>query len=1434
MAQATFRICPEDPRVENWNYADLGAVGNGQDANIPFIERYLDNSDQERGIFRPLVQGSVLNPPPLYDGGNLWSADGEANYINKMGPDASPMRDAYSNMDWNLARQERNKVASFRDIQRASIQLEKVVFRSNGYVDVSWRFTRPSGIILFANDHPAMGLSARALERSLCLVTEVLLQGGKKVRKDGELQNITREDMTAPWYVQIVGRTASFDEWQEVDFTEFPFQSSYTSRLVTNPFRIHVATSVPDAVVGDEQSRPFFEAENVPQDPLAPFGAVTSSMRNSALNWFGIDRLMWSVAENYRPRGAPQERADFSSAAQRQAMQNGELEDEYEWLFAYERTGVYVSEMTVRIKCPLWEELRPMQTEEYQRAGGVGSRLQDFVSKYYPAVTPATFLGKDIYKTIAEYVTRNNVRLPLRRVLLYLRNDVKVYERLLSMAGAVPGAQAGSSSGGPVRRGRRELANIATSSSFVASIVGTSRRPRRGQGVGGCWKGQGRNSRGGKYEILPCGWMVWSPCVKFNNCLIACFFKAFESEVKEKKWKIQDVKKTQLRRTPSEMCDFDDVEILEELFACTVVVYNELRQVIYGRVKDLQVGKRNVELLLMEQHYYLIKLHEPWEHECDECGSVVKDLLKHKCNQVNKEKIIRYAVEQTEIIRKASSVSDTVKETQSAALLNRTVFYDFETVHLDQKFQVYAVGMYVTWTGQYQAFYGQGCVKDFLVALDELEKSMQEIVSSKTPLYLISFNGSGFDHFMIMEECLRSNRSISSFLMARGRLLQLSFGKWKTVDMYLFVGPSSLSKVCQAFKVPVQKDIFPHLYPKTWDDVVYVGPYLDIKYYPSSMQEDYRKQQETLDVNAVFSFKDECLKYLEKDVMCLFHLTNLFTTSMMEVTGLNVMEYITLSQLSFEYWRQMLPDPIYEPRHLHFQMESSPFFVPKHKRPLPINAIYLPKDLTQYEFIQRAIYGGRTHPVKMCFVSKDKDKPFEEIEDYLIDGDVRSLYPTAMSNPFPVGKPYWVGEEDASRFQKQLEDTQRLPFSIWEVKVIPNKSLIVPALPKKVPLSSSAVHEKKLMTVWDVTDSDFQVYTSVDLEQGSWYGYRFEFRKGLVWPTSDSVFSAYINRVFEIKNDEDLKDKAKDPSYNPARRNIAKLQMNALYGKMLQKVVKQDFRLDKVMQFSDFEKFMHRHEHVKVHDLPNEWTLLEGTKKDVVPLMKKPNHLGAFVLAFSRRVMNQYFDALDPYRRQCEEGLDKADVAQKSMEESFYYTDTDSMFFHSSQFERNMKQYFVDGLGKLDDELRGAKIIEAYFLAPKLYALKYKDANDKEGVKMRAKGIPANLLQFEHFQQMYHGQQAISYSFDMFKKHLFRLNEKEREKGYHEFSVSLHEGQQRKINQQPSKARIILQGRQWTIPHGFDQDILDVWELAGVEDMYQTTSEDINAYGEWM
>ena len=74
------------------------------------------------------------------------------------------------------------------------------------------------------------------------------------------------------------------------------------------------------------------------------------------------------------------------------------------------------------------------------------------------------------------------------------------------------------------------------------------------------------------------------------------------------------------------------------------------------------------------------------------------------------------------------------------------------------------------------------------------------------------------------------------------------------------------------------------------------------------------------------------------------------------------------------------------------------------------NPIFL-QTAEQEKFFRESIYGGRTYKYKHTFVSKQRDDyvdgnlSFEDIDDYLIDADVNSLYPAATKNEFPVGIP---------------------------------------------------------------------------------------------------------------------------------------------------------------------------------------------------------------------------------------------------------------------------------------------------------------------------------------------------------------------------------------------------------------------------------------------
>ena len=96
---------------------------------------------------------------------------------------------------------------------------------------------------------------------------------------------------------------------------------------------------------------------------------------------------------------------------------------------------------------------------------------------------------------------------------------------------------------------------------------------------------------------------------------------------------------------------------------------------------------------------------------------------------------------------------------------------------------------------------------------------------------------------------------------------------------------------------------------------------------------------------------------------------------------------------------------------------------------------------------------------------------FDEIDDYLIDADVNSLYPAAMKEEYPTGVPLRLDDESINDFNDFVKKFRRCPkFGIFKVKYISNKNLIDCILPRR--------ENGKL--IWDLKDGE-GVYNSVDL-----------------------------------------------------------------------------------------------------------------------------------------------------------------------------------------------------------------------------------------------------------------------------------------------------------------------------------------------------------------
>jgi hypothetical protein len=749
------------------------------------------------------------------------------------------------------------------------------------------------------------------------------------------------------------------------------------------------------------------------------------------------------------------------------------------------------------------------------------------------------------------------------------------------------------------------------------------------------------------------------------------------------------------------------------------------QSVIFGNVQHLVTEPIN--LILFHEHYFLLYRATVKQFSCDNCGiRNIVNIKKHVCNlsrtsyfQTKVKRQIRYCDKRPEMNSSLSAKSH---------LWQNIVFYDFETFFDGTKHHVYAVGL-LHWkedgSKTYVDFYGAHALESFMMFLEEMHKQAVELT-------LVSYNGSNFDHYFVLEHQVRyNNADLDEFLLNKGRLLQINFWGHKVLDLYNFLGPSSLDANCVSYQIPLRKSVFPHLYPRSWTDIEYVGPTLPEEMYPEKMRADFRSMQHP----DVFNFRIESLKYLQIDVECLQLLGERFMNEMYNQFNIYLPFYLTLSQVAFELWKTTL-DPLW--------------------------SIPIPSTPQLYDVVNKATYGGRCHFVKRHFLSSQvSELCYEKIQDYLVDLDVVSLYPASMMNlVFPCGDVNFDSDMiNMIELESDFYSNKEIPIGIYHVSVIPPTHMIVVPIPQK---------NSKGLTTWSLHGSDSQYYTSVDLEIGRRYGYSFKFLSAFTWTDKQPLFTGYISDIFQRKAEQDILKKNKSQDYNPAAREVFKKLMNALYGKMMQKRqhIDHDFiDPDDETQHEKWTKFLNGHSGVEYHPIGQQIMMMTGDNNDFKKSISKPHYLGAFILSYSRAMMNGYFDLIDPYRVQ-----GPIYDWQKSLESSFYYTDTDSLIVHADRLPL-VSEHIGTALGKLADELNGGKIIEGYFLSPKLYCVRYMLPDGSIHEKLRAKGIPNHMLTVQAFKNMYFDNDPTRFDFVQLRRIQQNLNAPQETKGMEPFTI---------------------------------------------------------------
>ena len=249
----------------------------------------------------------------------------------------------------------------------------------------------------------------------------------------------------------------------------------------------------------------------------------------------------------------------------------------------------------------------------------------------------------------------------------------------------------------------------------------------------------------------------------------------------------------------------------------------------------------------------------------------------------------------------------------------------------------------------------------------------------------------------------------------------------------------------------------------------------------------------------------------------------------------------------------------------------------------------------------------------------------------------------------------------------------------------------------------------------------------------------------------EDIYDKYITEWYGFKNAEDAKP---ENERNDVLREICKLFMNALYGKMLQRsYFESEIIVNNTKEIYDFGK---DHYITNIELIGSGKVLLNGTVKEINEdnEINKPSQFGAFVSSYSRRLMNTYNKIHNP----------------KLKELTITYRDTDSMHMYGENYNK------LNEMGLIKTELRylandikdgNGLIIQEINLGSKLYMYKY--INNKNEIKttMKTKGLPQKYLQQKFFIER-KGEVIINGSF---KKTFTKLNGREKSKNIDIFTI---------------------------------------------------------------
>lgn len=646
----------------------------------------------------------------------------------------------------------------------------------------------------------------------------------------------------------------------------------------------------------------------------------------------------------------------------------------------------------------------------------------------------------------------------------------------------------------------------------------------------------------------------------------------------------------------------------------------------------------------------------------------------------------------------------------------------------------------------------------YMLARNRGGRQKSTIRNLEKPIFLCAYNGSGFDFHFLLRQFMHSlsdpavrDRFMVRPVMKGGKIIMMSLWDVESESQALVIHDLCQITQCALSKASIEylnddglaKGVFPHMWVTDNIETFYATDRsatvsIPLEGFPKfghhrrMAKELHENKAEDFDL-AKYPIHEILHEYGPQDVKILKALYKVVDDLCLEETGASILNFKTLSQYTWYGAMKYLDKSLIAPNpRMDGELESSMRQNHKHTRLFTFTRS-VDTDTSS------AVSGGKVYPRALRWTSPDVGKPYDEIKDYYVYADIVSMYPWAMTQcDYPVGE--WVrvtGEAECQmrrrawlyqwRVAKDIDKNPDFPLELLDVTITLNPCDLEPPVGRQPRPGKSGLK-------WDVGAEHRRWLTSVDLwlilSSGGVLGTVHQF---ITFTSRGKPYEPWVTRCFANKAKAQLEG-------HTAKRAQSKTLANACYGTTL----KRDFdnvvvAVSSMAQLTRFHNdflwletlnWQELHHNKRLPGGPTPGTLLLSGERFVWmdhEVSKKPRYHGAFVLSWSRYILNKMMRDINP---------DSLSGSVASIKQQVLYGDTDSFMFHCSAIPRMMK-YFGSEMGDLSDELahknsedwkegKFVKIVDFASRRPKWYGLRAvrPDGSIKETVKMASINVP--------------------------------------------------------------------------------------------------------------